>query len=280
MGRFKLYKKFLGFYKVYCGLKEPLRILVDEQFLQETNRRCLSLPNLLLKIFNCKSTICIPICIKNNLPSTFNYPPHIIIDCKHISPYSTNLCFNSLLEPFNGKLGTKIPYNYVIATMDQNLIEHYRHTRFPVITYDKQILKLCSPSPSLKRVYKLSLSRAKDLTPDEKLLAKKAEDEFHALMNEENKQIIGMQTHLNSLIKSRKPKGPNPLSNLKKSLYKPQPTSLLSNLKRKIHRGSRGNQKAKKIRKLKSLLIPSSLNDIPSSLNDIPSSLNNQPSSL
>ncbi|BFU22738.1 hypothetical protein EHI8A_147120 [Entamoeba histolytica HM-1:IMSS-B] len=268
MGRFKLYKKFLGFYKVYCGLKEPLRILVDKQFLQETNRRCLSLPNLLLKIFNCKSTVCITNCIKNNLPSTFDYPQHIDIECKHQSPCTTNLCFNSLLEPFKGKLGTKIPYNYVIATMDQSLIEQYRHTRFPVITYDKQILKLCSPSPSLKRIYKVTLSKAKELTHEEKILAKKAEDEFHALMNEENKQMTGMQTHLNSLIKSKKPKGPNPLSILKKSLYKPQPTSLLSNLNRKVRRGSRGNQKAKKIRrfKLKSLLIASSLNETSSSL--------------
>ena len=254
MGRFKLYKKFIGFYVVQCGLKEPVQVLVTPDFLEETQRRSLYLPNQLSKIFN-KSKICITDCVRSQLSSTLSLPTHTLINCKHENnPLECHDCIQSIISPFNVKNGVKSPYNYAIATMNEELIEEYRKTRFPVITYDKQIMKLCSPSPVIKRAFKLAFKQSQQLSPEDQQLAKQADEEFQELLKKQNKEIIGMQTHLKGLMKLKKAKGPNPLSMKKKQHAKPKDSESMTERKdeerkRKIRRGTRGNQKLKKQRR-------------------------------
>ena len=254
MGRFKLYKKFIGFYVVQCGLKEPVQVLVTPEFLEETQRRSLYLPNQLSKIFN-KSKICITDCVKAQLSPTLSLPTHTLINCKHEkNPLSPHDCIHSIISPFNVKNGVKSPYNYCIASMNEDVIEEYRKTRFPVVTYDKQIMKLCSPSPVIKRAFKLAFKEAKQLSVEDQQIAKQADEEFQELLKKQNKEIIGMQTHLKGLMKTKKAKGPNPLSMKKKNATKPKNSDGMNERKdeerkRKIRRGTRGNQKAKKERR-------------------------------
>ena len=246
MGRFKIYKRFIGFYKIYCGLKEPLRILCDELFLKESIKRTLNLQVQFSKILpGCK--ICITKCVEHELGDDLHQLHNIeIIDCHHTTPCKNSVaCFLDYLKKFNIKNGIKIPYNYGLATQMLDSIEELRKTRFPIFCFDQQILKLNSPSSALKRMFLSEVRKAQELNSSELSMVKEAQDYYEMLYKQKNKEFIGEQEHLKGLIKVKKAKGPNPLSMKKKNSAKPKK----NDEPKKIRRGTRGNTKERKKRR-------------------------------
>ncbi|KAL7713280.1 Uncharacterized protein QTN25_009128 [Entamoeba marina] len=228
MGRFKLYKKFI----------------VDAEFLIETQRRSLNLNAQLSKIFS-GTTVCITKCVHSQLPSDIQLPSHIILDCHHSTPMSHTECFKDVLKNYNAPNGIKVPYNYCVCLQNSEQVEEQRHYRFPVLTYDQQILKLCSPSPSLKRSFITTISQTKHLSDIDAAIVKEAEKYYEEEQRIKNKEILGHQQHLKSMMKLKKAKGPNPLS-MKKKHSKPHKSSTGQII---IRRGTRGNVKEKKYRR-------------------------------
>ncbi|ELP93465.1 hypothetical protein EIN_059500 [Entamoeba invadens IP1] len=246
MGRFKLYKKFVGFYKVYCGLKEPIHVYTDSTFIIEANNRSIWISNQFEKIFEGHPKIYLTSCVLAELVGQ-KLPPHQVVQCTH-QKMDAKDCFMSHIKAsgFDAPMGKAIPFNIVIASMDSTMLTFYRNTRFPLFTFEKQIMKFCPPSYQVRKRFKEIIKLASKLTEDEKKAVQEGEEALRRKEREKNKEELGAVTHMRGLVSLRKALGPNPLS-IKKRATKP--TRRDDGTIKKVRRGTRGNTKQRKIRR-------------------------------